>query len=321
MQETSFFLVICLNPTIQNTMVFPKLVPGEVNRSAECRVDASGKGVNVARTLMESGRPVVHLTQLGGPTRDWFLAMCAADRLEVSWVESASPIRICTTAIDRSAGTTTELVQEGQTVDAGTEERFLCRFTELLPGARAVLISGTKAAGFSPSTIPQMARLAARANKPLFLDIKGEDLRGCLPHRPFAIKPNLEELLQTRAPEKAEALRSSGDEGELRRFVAEAGFEYEERHGTGLVVTRGARPTLFWEGGRLQEQPTNPVAALNPIGSGDAFMAGLAMILTEGGSLAEAVTEGNRLGGLNAEQLKPGSIGERVDVRRGTPSL
>jgi len=58
----------------------------------------------------------------------------------------------------------------------------------------------------------------------------------------------------------------------------------------------------------LCEEPVQPVKVKNPIGSGDAFGAGIARILERGGSIYEAVREGTRLGGLNAAQLKPGTI-------------
>jgi sugar/nucleoside kinase (ribokinase family) len=94
----------------------------------------------------------------------------------------------------------------------------------------------------------------------------------------------------------------------LRDLVADAGREYKERYGSYLVVTRGSRPTLFWDGQALRESPTRPVKVLNPIGSGDSFNVGVATALEDGASIAEAVAEGTRLGALNALQLKPGSI-------------
>ena len=84
------YLAVCLNPVIQKTLVFTSLAKGEVNRTSEYRVDASGKGINVARVLGQLGRPAIHLSQLGGPTRDWFLALCAADSLNARWVDSGS---------------------------------------------------------------------------------------------------------------------------------------------------------------------------------------------------------------------------------------
>ena len=302
------YLAVCLNPVVQRTFVLSRLAKGEVNRSSEYRVDASGKGVNVARVLEQLGREALHLTQLGGPTRDWFLAMCASDGLDVRWVESGADIRFCTTIVDRSDGSATELVEEARAVDAGTADRILAEFDCLLPDVATVMLSGTMAGGFPPTMMPAMAARAAAAKKRLILDIKGKDLLTCLPFRPLVVKPNLEELLQTYAPERAQAWRNAGDEGAMRDLVERIGREYRDKHGAWLIVTRGSRPTLFWDGEALRECPVKPIEVLNPIGSGDSFNVGVATALEDGATIAEAVAEGTRLGGLNAERLKPGSI-------------
>lgn len=298
------FLCVCLNPVVQKTLVFDKLDKGEVNRTASYRVDVAGKGICPTRVLTQLGEKAVHLTQLGGPTRDWFLSMCRADGLSVEWVESEAPIRFCTTLIERGSGDATELVEEAIPVAAGTSRLVLARFAALLPDVDAVLLSGTVAAGIEPGTMGRLAALAAGAGKRLYLDIKGRDLHDCLQYRPFCVKPNLEELAGTMGVSYA-AVR---DEEAARSLVEEAGRSFHERYGSLLVVTRGGKPTLFWDGSTLGARAVDPVDAVNPIGSGDAFGAGLARMLESGTGLAEAVAEGTRLGGLNAAQLKPGSI-------------
>jgi fructose-1-phosphate kinase PfkB-like protein len=300
------YLAVCLNPVIQKTLVFSSLVKGEVNRTPEHRVDVAGKGVCCSRVLGQLGRRALHLTQLGGPTRDWFLAMCASDAVDVRWVESGSDIRFCTTIIDQAEASATELVEEARPVEAGTPQRILSEFDRLLPEAETVMLSGTKASGFPGTMMPEMAKRAAAAGKRIVLDIKGRDLLDCLPFRPLLVKPNLEELLQTFAP--GASRQSAADEAAMRDLVARVGREYRERYGSWLVVTRGSRPTLFWDGEALRECPVRPIKVLNPIGSGDSFNVGVATALEEGATIAEAVAEGTRLGALNAERLKPGSI-------------
>jgi len=301
------YLAVCLNPVIQKTLVFPSLAKGEVNRTPEHRVDVAGKGVCCSRVLGQLGKRALHLTQLGGPTRDWFLGMCGVDGVDVAWVESGSDIRFCTTIIDRAEGSATELVEEALPVENGTGQRILAKFDELLPQVATVMLSGTKAGGFPASMMPDMAKRAATAGKRLVLDIKGRDLLDSLAYRPLVVKPNLEELLQTYDPDLARTGGES-DEGAMRDLVARIGREYQERHGSWLVVTRGSKPTLYWDGSALRECPARPIQALNPTGSGDSFNVGLATALEGGATIAEAVAEGTRLGALNAERLKPGSI-------------
>jgi 1-phosphofructokinase/tagatose 6-phosphate kinase len=246
---------------------------------------------------------------LGGPTRDWFLDMCSADGLEVAWVESGSEIRFCTTLIDRETGAATELVEEARPVADGTPARVLERYRSLLAGCATVMLSGTVASGFPGDIMPEMARLAAESGKRLFLDLKGRILLDSLAFRPTVVKPNLEELFQTYEPE-GRAPGVAADESAIRDLVSCAGREYLERYGSWLIVTRGTEATLFWDGKNLRESPVIAVKALNPIGSGDSFNVGVATALEEGATIVEAVAEGNRLGALNAERLKPGSIAD-----------
>jgi len=230
--------------------------------------------------------------------------MCAGDRLDVRWVESGASIRFCTTIIELNGSHATELVEEGVAVASSTHDAILRSFTDLLPSVDAVLLSGTVAAGYRPGMMGELASLAGGEGKRLYLDIKGKDLVDCLAAGPVAVKPNLEELAAT-----AGVPRPANDDSETARALVERmGRDYFNRYGTYLVVTRGSRPTLFWDGSRLGETPVEQVKVINPIGSGDSFAAGLAVALEKGESLEAAVLAGTRLGALNAQGLKPGSI-------------
>jgi 1-phosphofructokinase/tagatose 6-phosphate kinase len=307
------FLAVCLNPTIQKTLVLEGVKPGQVNRAIASRTDASGKGVNVARVLGQLGAKVVHLTHAGGPNKAWFLDMCAADRIDVRWVDSSSPVRICTTVIDRIAGSTTELVEEALPVAEGTEEKLLALFDALIPDFEIVIISGSKAAGYSQAVIPAMVQRASKAGAVTILDIRGMDLLSSLPYRPTVIKPNLEEFLSTFPSEK------DLDEAGLFRHVQRYAIELNEKFGTTLVVTRGSEAVWFLGEEGLETEEVNAIKALNVTGSGDAFAAGLAHAPSFGKDLREAIVEGIRLGGLNASGLKPGSIFLPQDREAGQP--
>lgn len=296
-------LAVCLNPVIQNTLVFDTVTPDQVNRAARYRVDASGKGVNVTRVLTQLGQDCVHLTHAGGQNRDWFLAMCRTDGLDVRWVDSGSDIRICTTVIDLSAGTATELVQEAQTVQPSTEADFMRLFDMVLPGCAMLVVSGTKASGYSDRIVPWMAERAFQLGVPAILDIKGQDLLACLRWRPLVVKPNIHEALATWP------LENSGKRKEaVRAHIAAIAAELKIRYGTELVITRGKESIWFNEGSQPAEEPIVPARVINPIGSGDSFTAGLAHVIVNGGNLREAVREGARLGSRNAENLKVGSL-------------
>jgi 1-phosphofructokinase family hexose kinase len=302
------FLVIGLNPAIQKTLCFPSLVFDVVNRAETHRMDIGGKGTNVCRVLSQLGEKAVYLTQIGGKFRSLFLEYCAQDGIEVEGVESGSAVRFCYTLINRADGSVTELVEEAEPVDPGTEKRILEAFVSLMPGCETVIISGSRAPGFSDTLIPLLAGRAKEADRKLILDIRGKDLLNSLPCNPDLIKPNLFEFAVTFAPELLRGGEFIGDEGAIKRRIRELCGELWDRYHAGIVLTRGAKTVWFYEGKDLEEVPIETVKPVNTTGSGDAFTAGFAAAFSHGRDMRDAIAQGARCGRLNAGLLKIGTI-------------
>lgn len=283
---------LCLNPTIQHTMLFDRFREGEVNRAARLSVDASGKGVNLARVLAQLGERPLHVTHAGGRDAAWFAALCAAEGIELRACDSRSEIRRCHTAIDASKGIATELVEESAPVAPGTELALRKILEEAAHEAGALAISGSKAPGYSEGIFPWAAALYRARGAALVLDLRGPELVACMEGGAALAKPNLAEL------------RATFGEGDARE-VAVAAYE---RYRVPLLVTRGALDALFVDGSGLAELPVPAVRCLNPIGSGDACAAGVCAVLLRGGSLREAVAFGIECGSRNAASFRPGSL-------------
>lgn len=298
------FLAVCLNPTLQKTLSFPIVRRDTVNRTGTHSLDASGKGVNVARVLSQLGRKAIHLTQLGGSFRSAFLDMCARDSLDVRWAESGSEIRFCYTIVDQSDRSVTELIEESAAVSKTTEERILELFDIASTEVGTVIISGTKAAGFSDSVVPTMVRRAKERGLRVILDVRGTDLTSSLPYAPDVVKPNLLEFLSTYLP----GVDAREEASKLKDIVAEtAGRVARETRGL-VVLTRGSSAVWAHDGESFSEFPIYSVPPINTTGSGDAFTAGFASIFASGGTLSDAVAEGARCGRLNAALFRPGVI-------------
>jgi 1-phosphofructokinase/tagatose 6-phosphate kinase len=297
-----------MNPTIQRTLRFERFTVDTVNRTADYRMDASGKGVNVTRVLTQLGKKCVHLTHLGGPLRPLFLQLCAADRLTLEWVESGSSTRFCYTLINAADHTVTELVEEAERVGEGTGERLMQAYTRILPDFSTVIISGAKAAGYSDALVPALVKQAKETGIQVILDVRGEDLRGSLVYHADIIKPNLYEFVQTFAPELIAENRIAAGEEAVKEQVKNIALGLCEKYGARIALTRGARPVWAFDGDGFHEYAFETVTPVNTTGSGDAFTAGLAAGLASGASFAEAIALGARCGLLNAGLLKGGVI-------------
>ncbi|MCL2230078.1 MAG: PfkB family carbohydrate kinase [Treponema sp.] len=301
------FLSICLNPTLQKTLRFPLLALGEVNRTASHRLDASGKGINVTRVLTQLGKEAIHLTHLGGVMRPLILSLCEQDGLNVEWVESDSQIRFCYTVINKNDESVTELVEESQPVTAGTEERLMEKFNEIITRFDAhntIIISGTKAAGYSDAAIPAMVQKAKEKGLCIILDIKGKDLIESLKYEPDIIKPNLDEFKQT--------FGLDADNFDLHGIV----LELAHKHKCRIVLTNGSREIIAADSNEIYKFDVaahDTSAIQNTTGCGDAFTAGLAAALNNKIYIGKedfnaAVNEGIRCGALNAAFERPGVI-------------
>lgn len=299
----SQILTICLNPVIQKTIVLPDLVENQVNRSHEYYNDASGKGVNVTRVLTQLGERVVHLTQLGGRFRDYFLSMAEQDGLNIQWVESFSEIRSCYTLLNQSRKTSTEIVEEAVPVEKGTEQRILDLYHRLLPNCAGIIISGTKATGFSDAIFPEMVRLAKQQGKFVILDYRGKDLLNSLPFQPEIIKPNYQEFVNTFFPRESAAVSV-----DLDNLIQEKMRQIYREYRSTTILTRGSREVLYVEQGAIQSIQPEKITPVNTIGCGDAFTAGLAASWLRGRELLVAIQNGLACAKRNALLLRPGVI-------------
>jgi 1-phosphofructokinase/tagatose 6-phosphate kinase len=301
-----YFLTICLNPTLQKTIVLPRLWENEVNRSDEYYLDASGKGINASRVLVQLGEPVIHLTHAGGRNRELLSHLVAGIGIDMRAVESGSEIRYCYTLINREKRTTTEIVEESVPVEAEIEQKVVDEFYRLLSGSHTVIISGTRAAGYSGEIFPSMVRDAKKAGKIVILDFRGDDLERSLPYKPDIIKPNLSEFIST-------FLKGfSASEQELNDAALEQVKEkmtaLYRQSGIITVLTMGKHGALFMDRGHVQSIAAQSIEPVNTIGCGDAFTAGLASCWRRDHDIEKAVMKGMECAKMNALLMKPGSI-------------
>jgi len=297
------FLSVNLNPTFQRTICLKSLKTGEVNRAAGLRFDITGKGINATRVLCQLGARAACLTHLGRG-RSLLLEMCKKEGLNIVWADSESPIRTCITLLDDETGSTTEIVEPTQEVGKSTVAEIRNLFSRELERASWIILSGSKAPGYPPGLFAEFCFLAEKRGAGIVADFRGNELLASLEAGITVVKINIVEFVETFLPnlsasEKADSGALEAVEEEICRLSS---------NGPDYVITRGGRDVLFASKGAAGRVAPPPARALNTIGSGDAFCAGLTYALARGFTLEESVREGARCGSLNAGLLRPGTI-------------
>lgn len=322
-----------LSPAWQQIVLLDRLNVGQVNRAREMHWCASGKVINVGLALNclssgpvddsagvppsgggldnppEGGTPTKckiearTLATIGGSIGGAIRRQFAAMDVPARWIDTDSPTRVCTTILDASAGTTTELVQNAAPISTSELAQFQDAYREEAAQADVVVLTGSLPAGV-PTTFYRDL-LAATPGR-VILDAQRETLLAALERRPFVVKPNREELGNTLGG------RLDADE-QLHAALR----ELCRRGATWAVVSDGKQRVWIGSEQSIWSAQPPPVEVINPIGCGDCLAAGIAVALARGEGVPEAVLYGMAAAAENARQLLPARLDpQRVDEWR-----
>ena len=269
-------LLAGLTPAWQQTLVFDAFTPGQVNRAREVYWNASGKVLNAAAAVRWLGGDGLAVAPVGGPAVAAFDHELDALGIRRRWIATEASTRVCTTILDRSRGTMTELVENGRPLAPAELEAYLAAYAEEAAKADVAVISGSLPAGTSDGYYRELVR---RTPCPVVLDFRGPGLLGVLDLEPLVVKPNRQELAETLG-------RPLETDEELRAAMR----ELNRRGAQWVVVTQGSGPVWLSSASKLHRfQPPAIADVVNPLGSGDALAATVAWAVHEGRDVPEAV--------------------------------
>lgn len=293
-------VTVTLNPSLDRTLSVPEFHPGALHRARLIREDLGGKGINVARALHALGLPSRIVGFAGGRTGRALSDGLLAEGCVVSFVEVSAEIRQNITLLDESNRQVTKINEQGPTIGLQHVEAL----EELI--GRTVQPGDLWAfCGSLPPGAPQdlYARLINRVQAEsalAFLDTSGAALRESVPAGPFAVKINIEE---------AGELLGQRLEGEQAVLAAARKLQ---AMGIRLVaLTCGAQGLVLAVQEAMVVAVPPQVAAISPVGAGDAALAGLLWAVSEQG---DPVTTARRAAACGtAAAMQDGSgVGDRV---------
>jgi 1-phosphofructokinase family hexose kinase len=229
---------------------------------ADCaRRYPAGKAMNVARLLASFGHPVTLTGLVGADEESFFAAAIERAGIENALQFVAGATRVNVKEIDPVSGSETQSNQPGPSISSAELGSMRERFAKLSMQSRQIVLTGSLPPGV-PSTIYDEFIRAAR-HRAVSLDTSGAALVAGVQARPNMIKINTTELSELTARVSAD---QETDLIEVRQLVS-AGTEM-------VVVTRSSGAIMVTRDNAWCSTVPRQ-AARNPIGAGDAFLAGL----------------------------------------------
>lgn len=289
-------LTITANPAIDARYFLNRFEVNQVVRCESYNKTAGGKGLNVARVVDLLGEQVACGGFVGGRNGAFIREEIQAAGYTDGFVSIDGETRVCL-GILGADGTQTEILERGPVVTEAEQEQFFAGLPEILTGVEVLTISGSLPAGVDPSFYGKLVGAGKEAGATVILDTSGAAFRSGILAGPDFIKPNREEL-------SAYFSRDIGSKGQ----AIEAAKELIEQGVGAVAVSLGGEGAVLVSQESVIEVEIPRISIVNPVGSGDSFVAGFAVALSRKESLKNAMRLACACGTANALEEKTGWI-------------
>ena len=292
-------MIVCLaaNPSVDKLFEIERLVRADIHRPDGFVQVPGGKGLNAARAAHALGAKVRAVALFRGHTGKWLEEMLDAEGVPVRAVWTHGENRSSLSVADRETGGLTEFYEHGSDVPSAAWAELLHAVESVWVSGGWLTISGSTPVGAPDHGYRDLVRDARVESVRVALDAEGERLRLALEAHPDVVKVNASEargLLGVPTSRRDDAMAAAAKLRDLAGGDGHAGLVTRGAEGVVLAAPDGSR----YEG-RLY------VRGRYPVGSGDAFLAGLVTALDRGDDWQDALRLG--LGSATANAEMPGA--------------
>ena len=254
---------ICLNPCFDKSVNVERLLPGQLNRIRDARVDMGGNGINVAVVASRLGLDVQCLGIMGENGSADLTAMMDREGLKHQFLTVPGHVRTNLKVRSLDGQGVTELDEPGTPVTA----EALGQFTELALQSTAdsdmIVLTGSLPPGCPEGTYRDL--MTALEGKKCILDTEGKELElAAKGAHPFLIKPNLREMEAT-----------LGIELRTMRAIRDAALLFIKLGVQHSVVSMGAMGAMYITADKTLFAPALRVETKSTVGAGDAMIGGM----------------------------------------------
>lgn len=291
---------ITFNPSIDKRYILDDIVKGEVVRAKKVQNTAGGKGLNVSRVIRLLGEEVTATGFLGGHSGNFISDRLIELKIKDKFVKIKGETRSCLAVITKDL-TQTEILEPGPIVEEDEIERWREAYDEILNNSSIVCASGSLPKGMMSSAYKEIIEKANLKGVKFLLDTSGEALVQGIQGKPFFIKPNIDELKMI----TGESVNNDNDIIKIIDKIHSSGVEF-------IFVSLGSKGSLIGYKGKKYRVQVPKIKAVNPVGSGDSTVAGVAVALHRGYNIEDTIAFASACGTANAMEEQTGYVNHDI---------
>lgn len=289
-------LVVNLNASVDKKYLMDELNEGLVMRAKSVENTPGGKGIHVANVSKILKQKCIVTGFLGGKTGEFIHDKLIEYGINQDFVNIKGETRECLAIITNDL-IQTEILEPGPKVTKEEQNNFIDKYSELLEEANIVVASGSVPRNVPKNFYKKLIHMANSKNKKFLLDTSGDLLREGIEGKPFFIKPNKDEI---------EFLT-----GRRIESYKDAVREIKEFHKKGIelvAISLGSEGSVVGYKGIYYKVTVPRINAINPVGSGDSFVAGVAIGLERDYEIEDILRLASACGTANALEEETGSV-------------
>lgn len=282
---------VTLNPAVDRELSVEEFEFDTVMRAVKWRVDCGGKGFNVARMLLELKTGSIAMGFAGGKSGerlDYELRRLGITT-DFNWVKEETRTNISIVNGDNSKYL--KVNEPGPTISEDDLDALIQKIKDRVQPQDWWVLAGSLPPGVPVNIYEKLVAIIEGAGAHAILDTSEEALQFGCKAKPYLIKPNIIEALQL--------IESSPDDTTDYAAIAAEILEMGPKN---VIISLGKEGAFMAANGKFQLVSSPDVMERNPIGAGDAMVAGLVWGLSEGKSPYEAMQAGIACGAATASQ-------------------
>jgi len=272
--------VLSLNPAVDMTYEFPKLIADQKVHAVATRFDPGGNGANVGRALKRLGTVAQNYCVVAGEIGQLLRRLIADQMDNVHYEEVAGETRINGTFIGHSPHVQYEVSGIGPEIPPSQLNELLGRFVEYSAQGFSVL-TGSLQQMLPPTLYADLAVRISERGGLVVVDSHDEALSYAIEANPFLIKPNRYEL-ETLLGCTLESIEAVATEA---RKLQRRGVEY-------VCVSLGSEGALLVGPDNCHYAAAPKAPVLSSVGAGDSMVAALVAAFARGATALEAIRLG-----------------------------
>jgi 1-phosphofructokinase family hexose kinase len=292
---------LTLNPAVDKEYTVPRLVIDEVLRASEVRVDHGGKGFNVSRMLAALGTPSTAVGLVGGHTGDLLCDGLEDAGIYTDFVNVNGETRTNISIVDENLVHHIKVNESGPLVSEDEINTLIIKISNLVKSGDYWVLAGSLPPGAPKDIYAQIIRIVQKGGARAILDSSGEPLLLGCQAGPYLAKPNASEASQV-----------TGKPAETLFDMARLTPELHSMGVKVVVISAGKKGALLSDGNKQWFGHTPVIEEHNPIGAGDAMVAGLVWKLAKCEEPSIALRWGLACGAAAASQPGTGMASKEI---------